>query len=395
VKLTQRVVDSITLKGGKLDAVHYDDDLPGFGLRLRAGGWRGFVVQYKTGKKHRRMTIGTTAQVRLDIARRKAADILAAVRLGHDPAGDKQEARARANDSCAPLIQRYLARKQEELRANSYRGTKYALLNLWKPLHAIPIAKVDRRTVAAQLGTLVEVNGPASARRARNVLSAFFAWAMREGLTETNPVIGTSRPYDRGGRERVLSESELAQVWHATGDNHYGAIIKLLILTGLRREEIGGLRWSEVDLSAGLIQLPPRRTKNGRVHFVPLSDPAIALLRVVPHRADGELVFGSGANGPSSYSKSKRALDQRVGPIEPWVLHDLRRSVATHMAELGVQPHIIEAILNHVSGHKAGVAGIYNRATYEPEKRAALDRWADHLLAIVEGRRANVVALAR
>jgi integrase len=226
------------------------------------------------------------------------------------------------------------------------------------------------------------------------VLSAFFAWAMREGLTETNPVIGTSRPYDRGGRERVLSESELAQVWHAAGDDHYGAIVKLLILTGLRREEIGGLRWSEVGLSAGLIQLPPRRTKNGRAHIVPLSDPAITLLRAVPRRAGRDLVFGLGSNGPSSYSKSKRALDQRLS-IAPWVIHDLRRSVATHMAELGIQPHIIEAILNHVSGHKAGVAGIYNRASYDREKRAALDRWADHLLAAVEGRVSNVVTMAR
>jgi integrase len=150
---------------------------------------------------------------------------------------------------------------------------------------------VDRRTVAAQLGTLVDVNGPAAARRARNVLSAFFAWAMREGLTENNPVIGTSRPYDRGGRERVLSESELTQVWHAAGDDHYGTIVKLLILTGLRREEIGGLRWSEVDLAARLIQLPPRRSKNGRAHIVPLSDPAITLLRAVPRRADRDLVF--------------------------------------------------------------------------------------------------------
>jgi integrase len=104
--------------------------------------------------------------------------------------------------------------------------------------------------------------------------------------------------------------------------------------------------------------------------------------------------YSLGSNGPSSYSKSKRALDQRLS-IAPWVIHDLRRSVATHMAELGIQPHIIEAILNHVSGHKAGVAGIYNRASYDREKRQALDRWAAHLMALVEGRASNVVAMAR
>jgi integrase len=403
VKLTQRLVDSLTLPVGKIDAVYYDDELPGFGLRLRAGGGRGFVVQYKLGTKHRRMTLGSTAQIRLDAARDRARDILAAVRLGHDPAGDKQEARVRAADTCAAVVQRYLARAKERLRARSYSAAEHALLNLWKPLQTLSIAKVDRRTVAAHLGTIVDARGPAAADRARAVLSAFFVWAMREGLVETNPVIGTNRPNKSKGRERVLTKDELRQIWQAAGDGAFGVIVKLLILTGQRRAEIGSLRWSEIDPVGRLIRLEAARVKNGKAHDVPLSAPAMALLQAIAGGTDtGNFVFGRSAVGFTGFGAPKKDLELRLGaarvdagdePMTPWVIHDIRRSVATHMAELGVQPHIIEAILNHTSGHKAGVAGIYNRATYEREKRQALDLWADHIIAAIDDRMSNVVSL--
>jgi integrase len=278
------------------------------------------------------------------------------------------------------------------VRPSSYKRSEQHLLDLWKPLHTMPLTKVDRRTIAKRLSELVTTNGPATADRARAVLSAFFTWAMREGLVEANPVAATNRPCDGKGRERVLSNAELAKIWYAAGDDPYGTIIKLLILTGQRREEIGGLRWSEIDFATRLIRLPAGRVKNGRPHDVPLSDPAITLLRAVPVMAGRDFVFGSGASGFSGFSIPKRALDVRAA-ISPWVLHDLRRSCATHMAEIGIAPHIVEAVLNHVSGHKAGIAGIYNRAAYEREKRPALDLWAEHVTALVEDRTTNVVPL--
>src|SRR5262249_44151720 len=158
--------------------------------------------------------------------------------------------------------------------------------------------------------------------------------------------------------------------WRATPDNDYGRIVRLLILTAQRREEIGGLLRTEVNRDAKQIELPGARIKNGRPHDVPLSDEALAELDAAPER-DGRLpVFGTGQGGYSGWSKSKQALDEAAKLSQPWTLHDLRRTVATRMADspedggLGVLPHVIEAILNHVSGHKAGVAGIYNRSTY-------------------------------
>jgi integrase len=182
----------------------------------------------------------------------------------------------------------------------------------------------------------------------------------------------------------------LRLIWDALPAGDFGAIMKLLVLTGARAGEVAGLRREE--LRGGAVLLPGSRTKNGREHLIPLSEPASAVLTAAfaQRRGERSLIFGRRSGPFSGWSKCKRALDQRIAeiagkPLAPWRVHDLRRSFATHAAEIGIQPHIIEQILNHQSGHKAGVAGIYNRASYEAEKRTALNRWAAHLIATVGG----------
>jgi integrase len=192
----------------------------------------------------------------------------------------------------------------------------------------------------------------------------------------------------------VLSDSELKTIWLACPDSDFGAIMKLLILTGQRANEIGRLRWDEVHDEQ--IVLPSNRTKNKRTHIVPVSDPAKAILG--QFRVGGRMhVFGSADTaGFDSWGYAKRTLDARIAePLPHWTVHDVRRTVVTGMAQLGIQPHVIEAVVNHVSGHKGGVAGIYNRATYDREKREALNLWAEHVMALVEGRKAAVVPMKR
>ena len=177
-----------------------------------------------------------------------------------------------------------------------------------------------------------------------------------------------------------------------------GRIVKLLMLTAQRRNEMGGLRWSEIDMAAKTITLPGERTKNGREHTMPLSADALAVLRSIPHRDERDLcVRGCRRWALLDGRAAKVRLDETLGnAVKPWTLHDLRRTGATRMADSGVQPHIIEAVLNHVSGHKGGVAGIYNRAAYEPEKRAALDTLASYIsTAIAKATGANVTRLGR
>jgi integrase len=211
----------------------------------------------------------------------------------------------------------------------------------------------------------------------------------------------------------------LRLIWNALNDDQHGACIKLLALTGQRLNEIGSLRWSEIH--DGEIILSPERTKNGRDHVVPLSEAAAAIIAQQPKGA-GDLIFGNGERGFSNWSNCKIRLDQRIAeanggkPIPHWTPHDLRRSFATYAGGglpehqlkklpvreresaggLGIQPHVVEAVLNHVSGvAKGGVAGVYNRSTYAREKKAALDLWADRLLAIVTGHKSNVAPLRR
>jgi len=160
-------------------------------------------------------------------------------------------------------------------------------------------------------------------------------------------------------------------------------------LTGCRREEVGALRWSEVNLDAGTISLPAERTKNGRGHTLALPKAAMDIIRSIPPRVGRDHLFGERSIGFRSWQVQKARF--KDGISEPWNIHDIRRSVATHMAEIGVLPHIVEATLNHASGHKGGIAGVYNHAKYPQQIKAALALWADHVRSIVTGEPRKVI----
>jgi integrase len=386
---TQKAVDALVLPPGKGEVILFDDDLPGLGLRLRTGGSRVWVFQYKTGARNRRMTLGAARVLSLVQARRMASELYAKVRLGRDPAGEKIESRAHAAETFAALVQAYLTRQRARLRPLSFDRVERHLLKHCRPLHPLQLDKIDRRTIAARLAAIETNNGPVAANRVQSSLSAFFMWSMRQGIVDSNPVIGTERRQERS-RDRVLNADELKEIWNATaGDDDYSVIVRLLMLTGQRITEIGALRWLEIE--GDRITLPAARTKNKRTHVIPLAPVARAILDT--RRRNDDFVFGRVRGRPfGGWSVGKAALDARLPALAPWVHHDIRRSVATSMAEIGVEPHVIEAVLNHVSGHKAGVAGVYNRASYEQQKTTALQRWAEHLLAIVEGRQGKIVA---
>jgi integrase len=368
----------------------HPDCVVGFGLRLRATGARTWIFQYKYGDKHQRMKLGTTPALSLEKARAKARFYREQVDDGGNPAAARTESKHRAVETFGKELARFLARQKLRLKPRSYVEVDRHLNKRAKPLHGLLLAGIDRRRVASLLSQIADENGRISANRVRASLSAFFAWAIREGMLDFNPAVGTNRA-DEVARDRVLSLQELREIWGALLDDHYGAIVKLLILTGQRRDEIGGLRWSEIDFDRGVIMLPAVRTKNKREHEIPMSPPVREVLAARDQQEGRDLVFGFGKGPFSGWSNSKEALDLRLlearqetegkkaaAPVA-WRLHDLRRSAATHMAEMGVQPHIVEAVLNHISGHKAGVAGIYNRALYTAEKAAAMVLWAENL----------------
>jgi integrase len=397
MRLTDRVLPNLTCPPGRTELKIFDDTVAGFGLRIRTGGQQRWIYQYDCGQKTKRITLGSPKSMTTARARAAAAELQARVRLGQDPAGDKAESRIRSDETFEAILRTYLARQRGQLKPLSYGQKERHLLRNCRPFHTLPLVKIDRRTVAAKLAKVTAKSGPYESNRTRASLSAFFTWCISEGYVDANPVIGTNRN-DEITRDRVLTNDELKVIWAATDDEgDYSAIVRLLLLTGCRAAECGSVSWAEIV--DGRIVLPAARTKNARDHVVPLSAPAQTILEARPRMLDSDFVFGRARSGRglTGWSSCKTRLDARIKAagveIAPWRIHDCRRTVATGMAELGVLPHIIEAVLNHVSGHKRGVAGVYNRATYENEKRAALILWADHLMHVVVGEARKVVPL--
>ena len=366
-KITKSVVDRL-----QPGSMVWDTTTVGFGARRQLRHVH-YLLRYRLNGKQRFHSIGKHGSPWTpETARTEARRLLGLVASKIDPASE----RVTPGETFEAELDRYLERKSASLRPRSMVEIERYLRVQCKSLHPLPLASIDRRTVALTLAEIEQQSGPVARNRARTSLSGMFSYAIREGLIDgANPVSGTAKASEGNGRERVLSKDELAAILRALGSDPFSEIMRCLILSAQRRNEIGGLRWSEIDLSRNLIVLPRDRVKNGRLHELPVSSQVRAILERQPRI--NEWVWGCKW---SSWSESKAKLDRRLNGMAKWTLHDCRRSAATHMAEhLGVLPHVLEQILNHQSGSKAGVAGLYNRARYTEEMKSALQAWADYV----------------
>ena len=412
IKPTQASVNGYRVKPRKnadgvliKDYVAFFDRKPGFGLRVRLGDdgneqRRTYVYQYKRGGLNYKMVLGNASSLPFSRAKEAFEAHQGDKAKGQNPALEKRKKEAderaaadslkaaKAKKTLLAHVADYLEWKERRAKPRTLEWSKRLLeKDYWKPLHDLALDDIDRAMVASRIRDIVRSRGSSTGGQARIALSHFFKWAIAEGLCHTNPVAGTNRPEMPKSRKRVLTEAELAAVWRAAPDSDFGRIVKLLMLTGQRRDEIGGLRWSEVDLEDKLITLPPERLKNGNrmdaeAHTVPLSKEAAAILEATHRRSKRDLVFGDGERGFSGWSAAKRALDATSG-VKDWRLHDLRRTASTRMNENGVAPHVVEMVLNHISGFRGGVAGVYNRAQYDTEKRAAISKLASYIKTAV------------
>jgi integrase len=404
VKLTEAAVERLRLKPGQTDEFFFDEKITGFCVRIRIGGSRKYIFQYRFAGKQRPLILGDVGSLPFADAKKRAQRARVAVDDGKDPAFEKESNKAAALRSFEVVVPEYLEKRDRDVASSDMKQrsldevTRH-LKKHFKDLNRMPVAGIGRGDVAGILRKIAKDRGPVAADRARSNLSTFFAWAIGEGICETNPVDGTNTNSKYVERQRALIElapekapnyDDIVEVWKGAADDDYGAIVRLLILTACRRDEIGSLSWSEIDREARLILLPGARTKNGSEHVVPLCDAALAILDTLERKGDRDLVFGSGKGGYSGWSKSKREMDERVKLAEPWTLHDLRRTARTGMGLLGVEPHVAEAVLNHLP---AKLVRTYDVNRYLPQKRQALDLWADHLMRRVNGETSNVVLL--
>jgi integrase len=390
MKLDKATLATLTLPPGKSEYKYFDERLPGHGVRLRhpsdQSKWR-WITQYDDiGGVTRTVTQGPVTLIEPGAALKRSKDLLASVRLGGNPATEKQQARTKAKETFGAILPRYLAKMQAERRPRSFKELERHLVKYAKPLHPRALASIDRRAISGLISTVEEKSGPSAAINAHGSLGGYFSWLMREGLIEQNPLPYTNKPETRPARDRVLTEAELRTLWHALpDDDDYSDIIRLLIYTVTRRDEIGGLRWAEINFEKKLIEIPAERMKNEKPHQVPMSESVMAILKR-RSKGDRDCVFGVGPHGFQGWSRRRKDLDDRIaGPRPTWVLHDFRRTGSTVMHEqLGILPHIVERTLAHI-GHQSGIAGKYNKADYVVEKRRALERWAEYVNAVVLG----------
>src|SRR5262249_32409777 len=319
-KITKSTVEKLPL-----NSILWDTQLVGFGVR-RQRRHPFYVLRYRFSGRQRLVSIGRHGSWTTDTARNEARRLLGLVAGRVDPAAQREAQQQSDRETFAATLTGYLERKRSTLRPRSFQGIEHHLTVHCKPLHHLRLTDIDRRTVALRLAEVERRRGPRARNKVRASLSAFFTWAVREGLTETNPVAATGKAQENPGRDRVLSQTELTTILHALNDlGEFGDIIRLLVLTGQRRTEIGGLRWSEIDLDRNLICLPPERTKNNRLHELPISRQVRAILKRQPRRQGRDLIFGSGPNGFYSWSIAKDKLDHQAKLKLPWCIHDLRR----------------------------------------------------------------------
>lgn len=379
---TQPMIKRIHCSSGRTEEFFWDAGCRGLGIRALKSGRRTWVFQYRDEDgRTRRIALGDVSAVKLEAARDAARDNAASVTKGANPSVDRRARRSAAN--VFDVIEAYLKQAKERQRPRSYQETERHLRRHAAPLHHDRAASVTRGQIAALLEKVAKQSGSIAANRLRAALSALWTWGIRAGLIETdsNPVAFTERKPEKP-RERILNDAELRAIWRVTdGDGDHARIVRLCLLTGCRREEIGGLRWDELE--SDRIVIATDRMKAGAAHEIPLLPMIAEALPNNPEKSASH-VFGRNGTGFSGWSKCKQALDTKIRKagcsISAWTLHDLRRTFSTRLHDAGVEPLVIEALLAH---KQQGVAAVYNRASFRDAKRAALARWHEILKAIV------------
>ena len=399
--LTERTVQTAKPKAaryGKPDGI-----VPGQQLIIQPTGEKSYAIFPRIHGKQVKITIGDASVLTLAEARIKGKAIIAQAADGIDPREVRQEAARTAADTVEVVVRRYIERYQK-VHNRTWEEVQWRLereiLPAWGKR---PITSISRRDVIALLDGIVDRGVPITANRTLTVARKMFNWAIERDLIETSPFDHVKAPAQEVPRDRTHSDAELALILQATDtlSHPFGPYFKLAVLLGQRREEVAGLRWSELDSDLAVWTLPRERAKNGVEHVVPLSPWARSILAGLPRFAGSDFAFTTtGRSSISGFSKAKTALDAEItklndgDPIPPWRLHDLRRSMASTMARLGVALPVVEKLLNHVSGTFSGVQGIYQRHDFADEKRQALEVWAQHLLSLDQGS-PRVLALRR
>ena len=391
IHLTKSAVDALPIQAK--DNIYWDRSLPGFGVKVTPKGRKVFIVLYRAGgagSRLRKYTIGPYGRITLAMARGQAQKIFAARVDGRDPAAEKQQAKRRlVADRMEELIEAFIVQHVSRLRTakRMERRLRMDVVGRWgnKSIH-----EIKKRDVIDLVTELLQ-RGPGAARRALKDLKTFFRWCVGRGVIDFSPADGIPNPGNGRSRDRVLEDSELADIIRAgrTLGGPIGAIVEVLALTGQRRDEVTRMAWAEIDEPTRIWRIPAARCKNGKAHLVHLSDPVWKIIQQMPRTED--IVFATSGKKPfQNFTRAKRIVDRRSG-VQGWCLHDFRRTAVSGMARLGILPHVAD---KNQSGTISGVAAVYQRHEFLAERKQALERWAKHLVEILDAREAEVSKIA-
>jgi integrase len=397
--LTTKAVENLKPDPGKRIEVP-DPALAGLYLIVQPSAAKSWALRYRFDGKPAKLTLGRWPSLGVAEARAAATASLEILDHGRNPAGEKK-AKAAAfdqsdRDKLAAVIELFLKRHASHNR----RGNDVAAMfrrEIMAKWGSRDIQSISKRDVIEVLDAIVDRGSPVTANRLRAYLNTLFNWAKGRDIIQANPLDGIKPPAPEKARDRVLTPYEIRLFWQATAGMEYPfrPLYRVLVLTGQRLREVAEMTWQEVD--GDTWTLPGSRSKNGDEHVVPLSPEVVAILEALPRI--GRFIFTTTGKSPvSGFTRAKERVDRLMietanrtltasadpVAIPPFTIHDLRRTAATGMAGLRFPPHVVEAVLNHRSGTRRGVAGVYNRFNYAEEKRAAIEAWAMFVVETVQ-----------
>ena len=402
-RLTDRKLQALKRRGKRYDMM--DTDVPGFGVRVSEMGQKTFILiaRYPGSSNPTRRALGEYPALSLQKARERARDWRELIQKGLDPKAEDDRLRRtelrKQQTTFASVAEDYIERhvKGQRKAKDTEREIRKELIDHWGDR---AIATIAREDMVGLIESIARRPAPYTAHIVMGHARSLFNWAINRGTygLETSPcdrvkpstLIGAKQP-----RQRVLNDAELASLWRATETMGYpfGPLYQLLLLTGARKNEVAGMRWSELDLTKKLWTVPPERFKSNASHLVPLSDAAIAIIEPLPRFTKGNHLFTTtyGEKPVRGFSKAKERLDKLMSAA-PWVVHDIRRTVRTRLASLRVSDLVAEMVIGH---GRRGIQRVYDQHTYEPEMREALELWAVRLRDIVSPPSDNVVRLKK
>jgi integrase len=377
-----------------------DGGLVGLYLVIQPSGSKSWAVRYRHGGRPAKLTLGPYPRLDLRDAREAGREALRHVSKGLDPTADKvtlarlkREPKPAADHSFEKVLERFIASQERKGRRSSGEMRRILEKDALPYWSGRPIESITPADVVERVEAIVDRGRPVAASRFRAWCSKLFSYAVKSQLRPDNPAKGVEDPVEPSTlrRDRKLEDDELVLVWQAAEKLGYpfGPLFQILLLTGQRLREVAEARWSEFDLRAGTWTIPGSRAKNGAEHRVALSQPALAILSIVPRLRNSTFVFTTtGAAPVSGFSKAKGRLDKFIvetnggEPLPAWRLHDLRRSFVSGCARLRIPAEVVERAINHVSESFGGVRGVYNVHAYEEERRGAFEAWAAYVMQL-------------